>query len=352
MNQPSRLALSAASLLAAAGLLVALPYVVGVSWFQVWSVVGSLRPMTLLWLTALWLAGLWVYTYVLTASLPGLTHMRGFALNAAGSAISNLLPFGGAAGVAVSFAMCKSWGYRTTAVAVSTVVTGVWNILVKLLLPVIGIGALLVAGQVPDRRLGMAAIVGCAVLLGLVVAVALALGYESVAEWVRDALLRLAVHLPGRLRRGTVRAAGAVLRLRHTTLDVLRTGWVGLTLGMTVYVCMQALLFAACIRATGAYVGAAETIAVFALNRILTTAVVTPAGTGISETGTAALLAALGAPAAPAATGALLYMLFMHTLEIPLGGLAAAWWAYTRRPSPEDLAAAKADQEKTDLAHL
>jgi uncharacterized membrane protein YbhN (UPF0104 family) len=350
VNQPARLVLSAASLLAAAGLLAALPYIVGVSWSQVWQVVGSLHPVTLLWLTALWLAGLWVYTYVLTASLPGLTHRRGFMLNAAGSAISNLLPFGGAAGVAVSFAMCRSWGHRTGAVAVSTVVTGVWNILVKLLLPVIGIAALLAAGQVPDRDLGTAAIVGCAALLGIVAALVLALGYESVAEWIRDALLWTAARLPRRLRGPTARAAGAILRLRHTTLDVLRTGWAGLTFGMVAYVAMQGLLFAGCLWATGAHVGPAETIAVFALNRILTTAVVTPAGTGISETGTAALLIALGAPAAPAAAGTLLYMLFMHTLEIPLGGLAGAWWAYDRRPGPPP--AEGKDQTKTDFAHL
>jgi uncharacterized membrane protein YbhN (UPF0104 family) len=333
VNQPARVALSAASLLAAAGLLLVLPYVVGVSWGQVWEVVRRLGPTALLWLALLWLAGLWVYTYVLTASLPGLSHTRAFTLNAAGSAVSNLLPFGGAAGVALTFAMCRSWGYRTGAVAVSTVVTGVWNVLVKLLLPVVGISALLVAGQVPDRSLGTAAIVGCAALLGIVAALVLALGFESVAEWVRDALLWSAERLPRRLRGPLSQAAGSVLRLRHTTIDVLRTGWGRLTAGMAGYVLLQGALFAGCLWATGAYAGPAETVAVFALNRILTTAVVTPAGTGISETGTAALLVALGAPPAPAAAGALLYMLFMHTLEIPLGGLAGVWWAY-RKPAP------------------
>ena len=334
MNQPARVVLSASSLLAASGLLLALPYIVGVSWEQVWAVVGEVSPATLLWLTGLWLFGLWVYTYVLIASLPGLTHGRAFTLNAAGSAVSNLLPFGGAAGVALTFAMCRSWGYRTGAIAVSTVVTGVWNVLVKLLLPVAGIAALLVAGQVPDRRLETAAIVGCAVLLCVAGVVVLALGCEAVAEWSRDGLIWLAAGLPRRRRGTVVRAAGAVLRLRHTTIDVLRTGWAGLTGGMAGYVALQAALFAGCVWAAGAYVGPAETIAVFALNRMLTTAVVTPAGIGISETGSAALMVALGTPAAPAAAAALLHMMFTHTLEIPLGGIAGAWWAARQQNGP------------------
>jgi uncharacterized membrane protein YbhN (UPF0104 family) len=121
-----------------------------------------------------------------------------------------------------------------------------------------------------------------------------------------------------------------VLRLRHQTIGVLRTGWAGLTFGMIAYLTLQGVLLAACLGATGAAVGPAQTIAVFALNRLLSTAVVTPGGTGISETGTTALLIQFGAPAAPAAAAALLYMVFVHTLEIPLGGVAAAGWALTR----------------------
>jgi uncharacterized membrane protein YbhN (UPF0104 family) len=275
-------------------------------------------------------------------------------LNAAGSSVSNILPFGGAAGVALTFAMCRSWGFRTGPVAVSAVVTGVWNFLVKLLLPVIGIFALLYAGQVPDKRLGTAAILGCAFLLGIVAALVLALYSESAAERLQEFLLRLAEKLPRRLVKPGRRIAGAVLRLRHTTLSVLRTGWLGLTIGMFAYVVLQWVLFAAVLWATGVLgsgtgFGWAEAVAAFALNRILTTAVVTPAGTGISETGTAALLWHLGADPASASAAVLLYMLFTHTLEIPLGGAAGAWWVFAGRGSKGGEGQAAAN---TDLAHL
>lgn len=359
MTRPTRIALSVTSLLATGVLLVALPYVVGVDWGQIGGVLDRLSITSMVGLLVLWLAGLYVYTFVMTASLPGLSHWRAFLLNAAGSSVSNVLPFGGAAGVAVTFAMCRSWGFRAGPVAVSTMVTGVWNVLVKLLLPVIGIAALVAAHEVPDRRLSTAAILGCATLLGIVIVVVLALCYEPAAKWLQAALLRLAERVPRRARRLVRRAGGAVLRLRDTTVDVLRTGWAGLTIGMTAYLIMQAALLIGCLWVTGVFsdgifsesngFGLPEALAAFALNRILTTAVVTPAGTGISETGTAAFLVHLGAQPAPATAAVLLYMLFTHTLEIPLGGAASAWWAFTRRGPGGN---PRHRSSNTDLAHL
>ena len=52
-----------------------------------------------------------------------------------------------------------------------------------------------------------------------------------------------------------------------------------------------------------------------------TTAVITPGGVGITETGTLALLLSFGAPAPQATAGVLLFAAFAYALEIPLGGL-------------------------------
>ena len=44
------------------------------------------------------------------ASLPGLRHAQALNLNLTGSLVSNLLPFGGAAGVANTYGLTFSWG--------------------------------------------------------------------------------------------------------------------------------------------------------------------------------------------------------------------------------------------------
>jgi hypothetical protein len=47
----------------------------------------------------------WLYTFVYTGSMPGISHSKALALNLTGSLVSNLLPFGGAAGVANTYAL-------------------------------------------------------------------------------------------------------------------------------------------------------------------------------------------------------------------------------------------------------
>src|SRR5690606_16422778 len=96
--------LSAASLALAVLLVVLLPQIMRlltgaeVSWAQIGAEFTRLSPPMIGLMTVLWLASLWAYTFVLTNSLPGLSHLQALTLNAAGSAVSNLLPFGGAAG--------------------------------------------------------------------------------------------------------------------------------------------------------------------------------------------------------------------------------------------------------------
>ena len=133
----------------------------------------------ILLMTVLWLASLWAYTFVMTSALPGLTHLQALTLNGAGSAVSNLLPFGGAAGVALTFGMTKGWGFPTRPVVVYTLVTGIWNTLSRFLLPAAGIIALLVAGRIPDHRVVSAAWGGAISILVLIAVVAAALYWES-----------------------------------------------------------------------------------------------------------------------------------------------------------------------------
>src|SRR5690606_30929571 len=120
-------------------------------------------------------------------------------------------------------------------------------------------------------------------------------------------------------------------RLRRDTAEIVRRRWPGLSLGMAAFLIFQWLILLACLHAVGAYPGLAESLAVFALSRVLTTAVVTPSGTGIMEAGTVALLITCGAPAPAAAAAALLFGFWTYTIEIPCGGLALGAWALLRR---------------------
>jgi putative heme transporter len=311
MRRWTRVAASLASLGLAAWLVVALvPAVGGVAWAVVGERLRAVGPGTALWLTALWLAGLWAYTYVLTGSLPCLRNTQAFTLNAAGSAISNVLPFGGAAGVAVTAVMASSWGHSARAITTSTIVSGLWNALSRAALPLL---ALAVQGAV---------VLGDGVLLAAVGAVA-ALLLAVVA------LLRL--RWLGGLLGG--RAARFLLRLRRETRRVIRHGWPRMTAGMLAYLLLQGVLLWWCLAAAGVHLGPGPTVAAFAVSRLLTLAVITPGGLGVTENGTIALLVALGTPAAPAVAGVLLFAFFTYLVEIPLGGVAWLSWSARRARS-------------------
>src|SRR6185369_16932344 len=71
---------------------------VGASWSAAWHLIAHLRWQWLAGLGVVWFLGLCVYTVVLTASMPGLSHRRALTLNLSGSAVANVLPLGGIAG--------------------------------------------------------------------------------------------------------------------------------------------------------------------------------------------------------------------------------------------------------------
>jgi len=308
--------------------LYVLPHVTGADGRQVLHALSHLSWEQLTLLVIVWLASLWAYTYVLCGSLPGLTHLQALTLNLSGSAVSNLVPFGGAVGIGVTFAMATSWGFRPSRVALSTVMTGLWNVLAKLALPLVALVGLLVTGDIADERLVVASAIA-SVLLALVVAVMVAaLSSESFArwcatgvEWVGTRVLRLI-----RSHR-SVQWDRAVMDLRHSTMGLMRTGALTMSLGMVAYALLQAVLAWLCLQAVGSNLSVAEVFAGYAFGRLLTSVVATPSGVGISETGSAALLVAFGGDPVTSTAGVLLFSLFTYLIEIPIGGIGWLTWA-------------------------
>jgi putative heme transporter len=328
-------ALSALSLGSAAALLVVgLPRVLHVGWAEIGRSLAEVPADVLASLVGLWLAGLCAYTVVTCAALPGLTRPRAFALNAVGGATSNLLPFGGTAGALLGYAMARSWGHDRRSVVTATVVSNTCNVLGRLLLPVVGLGALLLAGR-PGGVLVVAAAVGAGACLVVAVGVGAVVWSGRVAAAVGRALDTAAQWLlPDRLRPDPETASHALHRLRTQVGDNIERRWPTLGLGMGATLALQAALFTQCLQAVGAHAPPTVALAAFAVSRALTVVVLTPNGIGVSETGTAAVLLALGVGAGPAAAAVLLFGLLTHVLEIAVGVLAGAGWAAGRRAAP------------------
>lgn len=329
MSALGRRAPALASLAVAALLLgVGLPHVTGVGWRAVTQQVEALTLWQLGLLLVVWLLGLYAHTFLATAALPDLTHRRALALNLSGSAVSNLVPFGGALGMSLNYAMIRSWGHAPGSFGAFTALTTLWNIVIKLALPVLALGLLAASGGLPPGHLAFGAAAAGVVLLIVAVALVAALLSDRGAGAVGRLTQRLAVRALLLARSQRVPTLDrACLDLRARSAGLLRRRWARMLLGMSSYAALQVVLLWLILDMLGSSLGLAHVFAGFAFGRLLTLLVVTPGGVGIAETGSAALLVALGGDPAIVAAGTLLYTAITFALEIPVGGLCGlVWW--------------------------
>ena len=322
------------SLALVVGLLgIALPRIVHTTMHDVITALELVTAPDALFLVAVWALGLYVYSFVLTGSLAGLSVRRALTLNLTGSAVSNVLPFGGAAGMSLNFVMIRSWGFGTQAFSAFTLVTNLWGILLKLALPAVALAALVATGGASDATMRWTAL-AAAGTLGLLVA--LLGGFlagrrfaERAATLAAPALVRLAALV----RRPTASAVvvESLLEFRDRVVEVIGRRWGQLTLGTLGYAVLQAVLLWACLRAVGGGLAVTVVLAAFAVDRIMSMVVLTPGGTGFAEAGAAAALIALGGAPSAVAAGVLLYRGFIFALEIPVGGAWLAGWLWMHR---------------------
>lgn len=314
-------------------LLVAFPRVVGTTVTDVGAAFRAVSARDAILLVGLWAAGLFTHSFVLTGALPGLTRRRALTLNLTGSAVSNTMPFGGAAAMSMNYVMIRAWGVEAAGFAAFTLVTNLWVILLKLAMPTVALAALLATDgpvSVATRWTAIASMSALAVVVGLGAA---ALSSRRSVERMVGAV-SAALGVLARVFRRTsdpARLEAAVLSCRDTVISVLGQRWRQLSIGTAGYGLLQALLLWACLDVVGAHLSPAAVLAGYAVDRVMTLAVITPGAVGFAEAGTAGALIALGGNPASVAAGVLLYRVFTFALEIPVGGAWLAGWLFQRR---------------------
>nr|WP_249420351.1 lysylphosphatidylglycerol synthase domain-containing protein [Rhabdothermincola salaria] len=314
-----------------------IPAVSDAHYSEIWRELDRLTWLQVAGLTAVWITSMLLYTGVLTTSLPGLTHPQALTVNFAGSAVSNVVPFGGAVGVGATYAICLSWGFRMTSITLSILVSGIWNVFAKLGLPLVALALLVGMGLSSGhtRSLLVPTVLGLAVLVAAVTVLVLILRSEPLAVRIGELGQRLATPVARRLRRSSAPdVAVAVVEFRHRSIGLLRTRWLPLTLWMLAYNLTQYLLLLGCVRAIGvdnAELGWAQVFAAFAFARLLETIPLTPSGVGFVEAGAVAALIGFGGGAAGSTAAVFCFRGFTYLAEIPLG--AVGWLTWTTRRS-------------------
>lgn len=300
------------------------------SWSDIWGRVEAVSGWQALGFLGLVLVGLGCYTFTFTGSLPGLSNWRAFIVNICGSSVSNLLPGGGAVGLAATYTILRSWGFKNRDVSTSAIVTGVWNTLARIALPIVAITMLWVGndGLRPELTAAAwgAAISGLAIF-GAFVAILVS---ERAAQTIGRGLDRLLAPL-FRRRKRTMSIDTLVHDMRGRINEVVRTGWMQMTFGMIGFFGFYYLLFVLIMHSVGLAMPLGILFAAFAIGRLLTSVGVTPGGIGVTESVTVVALVGWGADKPSAAAGVFLFSIFTHLMEVPLGALGWLVWSMSPR---------------------
>jgi uncharacterized membrane protein YbhN (UPF0104 family) len=122
---------------------------------EAWSAIQQMPTTYVVALVAATGVNLVVYVWPLQAALPGLGYGPGFVVRQTSFAISNAVPAGGAVGLGVLYGMLDSYGFGAGATASAIAIVSVFNVFATLVMPVLGVVALLASGVVEGTYLLM-----------------------------------------------------------------------------------------------------------------------------------------------------------------------------------------------------
>jgi putative heme transporter len=301
---------------------------------SVWRRVSSLTGFQIAILVGVTAVNLLTYWLQSIAAMPGLNLRMAAVQNQTTTTVANTVPGGGAIAVGVSYGIFHSWGYTEGDFARFTLVTGIWNTAIKLVLPVIALGFLTLGGAT-DPRLAFAAAIGIVALIVASALVVLAMWKESFAATIGRAC-RSAVRPVQRLfRRQPARDdwGKVAVRFRRDSIALLRERGVWLTVSTIASHLSLFLVLLVSIRVVGvtaARVTWGEALAAFAFARLVSVVPLTPGGLGFVELSYVGALVWAGGDRIDVVAGTLLFRLLTFVLQIPLGAITYPIWLRTK----------------------
>jgi uncharacterized protein (TIRG00374 family) len=306
---------------------------------DVWA---TLRRLDKPWLAALAAAvAVNVVTYAppWMVALPGLRFRQALPFTQASTAVTYVAPGGGIVGMAGSYGLLRTWGFNPSEVARSVTLTGVWNQLANLLLPVVAVLLLSIEGE-RDAVLTTAAVVGAIVFTVAVGLLTLVFWSDSFARSIGEVAERLLARVSRIVRRPVPLAVpDRLVAFRRTTVDLIRRRWPWLTLAAVVGNLAVFAVLLVSLRALG--IGASqltwtEAFAGWSLARALQLVPLTPGGVGPVELGLTGILVGFGGANAGVVAAVLLYRAATVLPTLALGLLTVAVWRRLGPPRVEE----------------
>jgi uncharacterized protein (TIRG00374 family) len=297
---------------------------------DVWEDIRAIPITTLAILTLLALGHQMIYPLMTTAVIPALTYRHALVARLASTSAANTIPGGGAVGVGITYVMLGRWGHPGSQIGAAVALTGVWNNLVKLLLPAVAlVGAMLNGLAMPD--LLDATLVGAVALL-VVILFAVAVARSNLRHTLLGPVERLVARIRRMFGQDEVAADRSPVTDFFTAVGAaLGTRWRQMLLSTLAAHLSLFLVLLACVRAAGVaprVVPWPEVLAAFAIIRLVSAIPVTPGGLGVAELGLVGFISTgMADPAVErVAAAVLLFRFFTYLLPTIIGGVVAYGW--------------------------
>ena len=271
-----------------------------------------------------------VYVYPYPAALPGLKYKPAFYTRQTSFMISNVVPGGGAWGLAVQFGMLTSYGYGL-APATSTIgITSVWNTFVTLLLPVIALVGLVLTGQANSEATTVTLIAAGAVI-AMIVVFGLILRSEEfsrkLGRWA-DSVIQWGARLVK--KDVDVNAEQGIVDFRDSIVHVVADRWLLITLANVGQQLAQfSILYLAVVALQGGFDGPIsllEAFAAFAFGRLATFIPVPPGGLGTTDAIITGILTAFGMPNNDALAATMVWRAATYFPQVIIGAITLLLW--------------------------
>jgi uncharacterized protein (TIRG00374 family) len=298
---------------------------------DVWRVVKTLDTAWLLALFAAVVVNIVTFAPPWMIALPGLRFRQALPFTQASTAFTYIAPGGGIVGMAGSYGLLRTWGFGSSEVARAVTLTGIWNQLANLLLPVVAVLLLSIEHQ-SDAFLSTVAVIGALVFGVAVCLLTLVLWSDALARGVGEAVESAANRLRRIVRKPPlVGWPDRLVAFRRSTVDLIRRRWAWLTLAALLGNITVFLVLLVSLRAVGIGAGEVtwvEAFAAWSLARALQLIPLTPGGVGPVELGMTGILVGFGGANVEVVAAVLLYRAFtiVPTLLLGLGTIAAWRW--------------------------
>lgn len=297
-----------------------------------------------------------VYVFPYQAALPGIPYGQAFVVRQTSFMISNAIPAGGAFGLGVQYTMLSGYGFGPAATSSAIAATSVWNLLVTLALPAVGVAAIVFQGGATSSEI-IGAVVGLAAVGLLVALLVLVLRSETTALKVGRVGDRLAAPVMRRVNRhkranatvGTAAASevdpnttsaddpdspdqpvtAAVLNFRENLRTVVEDRWGLLTVTSVAQQFCQFLILAVAfygIAGSNGGINPVQLFAAFAIARLAGFIPITPGGLGTVDAAMVGLMVSMGADRDTALAASLLWRAASFVPQVVLGIVTFLIW--------------------------